>query len=194
MKAQRLAAALTAINLVLLVLILARGLPSTAIAAASSIAQASPPGAPTVVPILRGRILELVDDQDRIRARFNVEPDGEVVFRLVDQKGRIRVKLGAGESGSGLLTAGRNDGARRAKHRQADRHCRDAEDHVRDAERAGRAATSPYAVTEVDSYLQPPLPKLLHVARLGGGPGSSITGGRGDAGRSSVCSGRTRQV
>ncbi|HEY7461005.1 MAG TPA: hypothetical protein VIC59_03915 [Gemmatimonadota bacterium] len=32
-----------------------------------------------------------------------VEPDGEVAFRLLDQNGTIRVKLGASEDGSGLL-------------------------------------------------------------------------------------------
>lgn len=103
MKAQRLAAALAAINLVLLVLILARGFPSPAVAAAASIEDASPSRQPTAVPILRGRVLELVDDQGQIRSRLNVEPNGEVVFRLLDQKGRIRVKLSAGEGGSGLL-------------------------------------------------------------------------------------------
>lgn len=103
MKAQRLAAALAAINLVLLVLILARGFPSTAVAAAATIEDASPPGQQALAPILRARALELVDDQGRIRSRLNVEPNGEVVLRLVDQKGRIRVKLGAGENGSGLL-------------------------------------------------------------------------------------------
>jgi hypothetical protein len=32
-----------------------------------------------------------------------VESEGEVVFRLYDQTGTIRVKLGASQSGSGLL-------------------------------------------------------------------------------------------
>jgi len=41
----------------------------------------------------------------RIRARLNVEDDGEVVLRLLDQRGTIRVKLGASETGSGLLLA-----------------------------------------------------------------------------------------
>jgi hypothetical protein len=34
-----------------------------------------------------------------------VESDGEVVFRLLDDRGTIRVKLGANEEGSGLLLA-----------------------------------------------------------------------------------------
>lgn len=55
--------------------------------------------------ILRGKALELVDEGGKTRARINVEPGGEVVFRLLDQQGTIRVKLGAGKDGSGLLLA-----------------------------------------------------------------------------------------
>jgi hypothetical protein len=40
-----------------------------------------------------------------MRARLNVESSGEVIFRLLDQRGTIRVKLGASEDGSGLLLA-----------------------------------------------------------------------------------------
>ena len=54
-------------------------------------------------PLLRGRALELVDDRVETRARLDVEPGGEVVLRLLDGPGTIRVKLGAGEDGSGLL-------------------------------------------------------------------------------------------
>jgi hypothetical protein len=52
---------------------------------------------------LRTRALELVDDRGVVRSRLDVEPSGEVVFRLMDSNGTIRVKLGAGEDGSGLL-------------------------------------------------------------------------------------------
>ena len=38
-----------------------------------------------------------------MRARLNVESDGQVVFRLLDARGTIRVKLGASEEGSGLV-------------------------------------------------------------------------------------------
>jgi hypothetical protein len=58
-----------------------------------------------VPDVLRGRALELVDERGRIRARLNMEPGGDVVFRLLDQEGTIRVKLGAGTDGSGLLLA-----------------------------------------------------------------------------------------
>jgi hypothetical protein len=88
MNTQRLALTLTAINLLLLLLTLARS--------AFTSAQ-------TVTPILRGRAFELVDDRGQVRSRFNVEPNGEVVLRLLDQKGTIRVKLGAAEGGAGLV-------------------------------------------------------------------------------------------
>jgi hypothetical protein len=56
-----------------------------------------------VPAVLRARMIELVDERGQIRANLKVEPGGEVVFRLRDAKGTIRVKLGASEDGSGLL-------------------------------------------------------------------------------------------
>ena len=53
--------------------------------------------------VLRGRALEIVDASGKVRCRINVEASGEVVFRLVDPKGAIRVKAGADAGGSGLL-------------------------------------------------------------------------------------------
>ena len=53
--------------------------------------------------VLRGRGLELVDAAGQVRAQFNIEPDGEAVFRIRDASGTIRVKLGAGAEGSGPL-------------------------------------------------------------------------------------------
>lgn len=88
MSVQRFALGLTVINLVLLSLILPRAVSST--------------GQP-VDPLLRARVLELVDQEGRVRSRLNVERGGEVVFRLLDENGTIRVKLGAGEEGSGLV-------------------------------------------------------------------------------------------
>jgi hypothetical protein len=52
--------------------------------------------------VLRARAIELVDDRGRVRAQLNVEGDG-AVFRLRDQNGTIRTKLGGGVDGSGLL-------------------------------------------------------------------------------------------
>ncbi|HVS14290.1 MAG TPA: hypothetical protein VMV46_10215 [Thermoanaerobaculia bacterium] len=53
--------------------------------------------------VLRVRGLELVDATGQVRAQLSVEPDGEVLFRMRDAAGTIRVKLGAGDHGSGLL-------------------------------------------------------------------------------------------
>ena len=55
--------------------------------------------------IVRAEAIELVDARGRVRAQLNVEASGEVVFRLRDSTGTIRVKLGASENGSGLLLA-----------------------------------------------------------------------------------------
>jgi hypothetical protein len=52
--------------------------------------------------VLRARAIELVDGGGQVRAQFNVSKE-EVIFRLRDAKGAIRVKLGADETGSGLL-------------------------------------------------------------------------------------------
>lgn len=100
MNTQRLAIVLTVVNLVLFAVLIGRQSPA---GAAPRAVQASSPAAQDVVPVLRGRALELVDEDGRIRSRLNVEPDDEVVLRLIDRTGTIRVKLGAGESGSGLL-------------------------------------------------------------------------------------------
>jgi hypothetical protein len=56
----------------------------------------------SVTPVVRAKLIELVDDGGKIRAQLNVESTGEVVFRLRDAKGTIRAKFGAGEGGSGL--------------------------------------------------------------------------------------------
>jgi hypothetical protein len=58
-----------------------------------------------VATVLRAQAIELVDGRGRVRAQLNVEANGEVVFRLRDSSGTIRVKLGASEDGSGLLLA-----------------------------------------------------------------------------------------
>lgn len=88
MSIVRIAAALTALNLVLLL---------------GALTQDPSPAAGGSTGLLRGRALELVDERGQVRARLNVEPTGEVVFRLLDQEGTIRIKLGAGKKGSGLL-------------------------------------------------------------------------------------------
>jgi hypothetical protein len=64
-----------------------------------------PAGAQQVPNVVRAEAIELVDGRGRVRAQLNVESSGEVVFRLRDSSGTIRVKLGASEDGSGLLLA-----------------------------------------------------------------------------------------
>ena len=53
--------------------------------------------------ILRGRALELIDERGQVRATLDVDETGEVLLRLRDRNGTIRVKLSAAEHGSGLL-------------------------------------------------------------------------------------------
>lgn len=88
MKMNRFAAALTIINLLILIW-----------GFALSGAQATQ----TTQQTLRANVIELVDDTGQVRAQFNVEASGEVVFRLRDAKGNIRVKLGASEEGAGFV-------------------------------------------------------------------------------------------
>lgn len=96
MKIQRIAIAVTIINLALTIFLLAQ-LRST---------QAS-----DVTPVLRGRALEIVDSQGRIRASISVEKpvtvDSKfypetVLLRLTDPKNGPVVKLTAAGNGSAL--------------------------------------------------------------------------------------------
>ena len=87
-KPLRLAILLTAVNLTVLIIQLTHDNVAFAKGDAS---------------ILRGRGLELVDAAGQVRAQLTLEQDGEAVFRMRDAKGTVRVKLGAGNSGSGLL-------------------------------------------------------------------------------------------
>jgi hypothetical protein len=59
--------------------------------------------------VLRGRALEIVDDEGRIRAAINLHPADPVtsypetvVLRLIDPNGRPSVKLATSERGGGL--------------------------------------------------------------------------------------------
>jgi hypothetical protein len=88
MKFQRIAIVFSVFNLLLLVFLLTQS-PSTA--------------QQDVVPVVRTRAFELVDENGKVRAQINVEKTGEVVFRLRDAKGTIRSKFAAGESGAGLV-------------------------------------------------------------------------------------------
>lgn len=86
MKQHRLVIGLVAVNLVLIILV-----------AAQAGSLATPPD------VLRGRALELIDDRGQVRATLDVDEAGEVLLRLRDRNGTIRVKMGAAEHGSGLL-------------------------------------------------------------------------------------------
>jgi hypothetical protein len=96
MTIRRFAVALTGINLLLALGVLLGVLLHRRPAAAQAAAQG-------VSPVVRARAIELVDGRSQVRARLDVESDGQVVFRLMDARGTIRVKLGASEEGSGLV-------------------------------------------------------------------------------------------
>jgi hypothetical protein len=101
MKLQRLLVALTVVNIVLLTF---------------SWAQSRTVAAQSVAPVLRGRALEIVDDRGRVRASIQVLParaqqDGSlsyetVLLRLITEKGRPSVKIGASEESAGLALSG----------------------------------------------------------------------------------------
>lgn len=107
MKIQRLLVALTVVNLGLLVFLLT---------------QLRPVEAQGALPVLRGRALEIVDDQGRVRASLKVQPadrtatmpSGQtvpetVILRLIDANGRPSVKLAMSEQGAGLALVGEAD-------------------------------------------------------------------------------------
>ena len=102
MKTQRLAIALTIINLALTVFLLAQLHRADAEELETS---------QQAAPVLRGRALEIVDTQGRIRASISVEPPATVdsksypetvLLRLTDPKNGPVVKLTAAENGSAL--------------------------------------------------------------------------------------------
>jgi hypothetical protein len=102
MKTPRTLFALTAVNLALLLLTVAQQL-------RPAFAQGEP-------PVLRGRALEIVDAQGRVRASINVlppakSPNGDeqaetVLLRLITERGRPSVKIASSEPASGLSFAG----------------------------------------------------------------------------------------
>ena len=101
MKVQRLLIVLTLVNLAVLVFTLAAMRPAVDEGFA---------------PILRGRSLEIVDVQGRVRASLSVLPAGTsahgdrypetVLLRLITERGRPSVKISASEESAGLSFAG----------------------------------------------------------------------------------------
>ena len=101
MRTPRSLIALTVLNSVLL--------------AALLVQQFGPAFAQSEPPVLRGRGLEIVDSQGRVRASISVlaperasgsEQSETVLLRLITEKGRPTVKIGASEPTSGLSFAG----------------------------------------------------------------------------------------
>lgn len=105
MNSQRLAAALTVVNVVLLTLVFFR-----------------PDGAGAkedALPVLRGSGLEIVDDRGQVRASIELFPastlpngktsPAAVLLRLISTQGRPNVKLAATDDGSGLVLGGASD-------------------------------------------------------------------------------------
>jgi hypothetical protein len=105
MNFQRLGIVLTAVNLGLLMFVLAVLTQIRPIVAAQDVA-----------PVLRGRALQIVDEEGRVRASINVLPgsiqkNGErsretVLLRLITERGRPSVKIGASEQSAGLALVG----------------------------------------------------------------------------------------
>jgi len=102
MATQRVLVALTVANLALLLLGVSERL--------------RPAIAQSELPMLRGRGLEIVDKQGRVRASISVLPPGPsqsgveqsetVILRLITERGRPTVKIGSSEPQSGLSFAG----------------------------------------------------------------------------------------
>ncbi len=106
MKIQRLLIALTVVNVGLLLFLL--------------LSQIGPTPANSAASVVRGRALEIVDDQGRVRASIKVQPaetfkptgrkyPETVVLRLIDPNGRPEVKIVASEQGGGLSFVGASD-------------------------------------------------------------------------------------
>jgi hypothetical protein len=100
MKIQRIAIAVTIINIVLMVILLTKINPAAAQLKKQNDLQ-----------VLRGRGLEIVDSIGKIRASITfhapVEQDGKlypggILLRLINSKGQPSVKIDASEDGGGL--------------------------------------------------------------------------------------------
>ena len=101
MKIQRSLVLLTLVNLVVLIFTLAAMRPAVA---------------QGVTPVLRGRSLEIVDDEGRVRASLSVLPAGTsahgdrypetVLLRLITERGRPSVKISTSEEAAGVSLAG----------------------------------------------------------------------------------------
>jgi hypothetical protein len=112
MKIQRLLIVLTAINLGLLVFLLAQTRISIGVHGVRVWTNMQG-------QVLRGRSLEILDDEGRVRASIMVHPadpaatvpsGGTAILRLVDENGRPSVKLSTTQRGGGLALGGDSEG------------------------------------------------------------------------------------
>ena len=108
MKMQRIAIAVTIINLVLIIVLLTKINPATAQQQKQNELQ-----------VLRGRGLEIVDSAGKIRASITfhapVEHEGKlypsgILLRLINSKGQPSVKIDASEDGGGLSFSNESQG------------------------------------------------------------------------------------
>ncbi len=106
MKMQRLLVALTVVNLGLLLFLLV-------VLAQNRVAIAE-----DVAPVLRGRELQIIDGQGRVRVSIKMQSAStvngitypeNVILRMGDQNGRPQVKFGASQDGAYLGLAGASD-------------------------------------------------------------------------------------
>jgi hypothetical protein len=112
MTSQRLTIVLTAVNLVLLVFLLAHTrmqIGAGGVRVWTNMQES----------VLRGRSLEIVDDEGRVRASIMVHPGdpsatapsgGTAILRLVDENGRPSVKLATTDQGGGLALVSDSQG------------------------------------------------------------------------------------
>src|SRR5213595_981055 len=100
MKMPIIAMALTLINLVLAILLIAQ------------LGPVSAQQKQNTSGVLRGRSLELIDSSGKVRTTIQIQPASivngksyaqNVIMRLIDTQGKPLVKLGAGEDGAGSL-------------------------------------------------------------------------------------------
>ena len=95
MKFQRLAIALSIVNIALLVFLVVHARQTSGQTVTTTSAADS---------VLRVRTLEVVDDRGQVRARMGLKGDA-IELDLFDKTGRVRAKFGGGEGGSGLFLA-----------------------------------------------------------------------------------------
>ena len=105
MTLKRLSVALALVNLALLLSLIVQG-------GAINVAATQ--------PLLRAELIELVDARGVVRGQLKTEDDGDVVFRLLDRNGTVRVKLGASEMGAARRRSDRGRRAYSLGHQQAD--------------------------------------------------------------------------